>query len=107
VVEHWKVFGHIGFFYSGGATIEGKSMENRQSTMAQQVAKAASAFQLHHTSHVPQAVTVVLSGDTLVITLYEALSPVEKALAKSPAGAAKVREFHRQLFATCATTLRQ
>ena len=51
--------------------------------------------------------TVVLSEDTLVITLHGALSPAEKALAKSPAGAAQVQEFHRQLFANSADSLRQ
>ena len=53
------------------------------------------------TGHVPKSVTVVLSESTLVITLHGALSPAEKALAKSPAGAAQVQEFHRQLFANC------
>ena len=39
--------------------------------------------------------------------LHEALSPAERALAKSAAGAAKVQEFHRQLFANSADFLRQ
>ncbi len=55
----------------------------------------------------PKSVTVVLSEDTLVITLHEALSPAEKALARSPAGAAQVQEFHRQLFANSSDSLRQ
>ena len=42
-----------------------------------------------------------------MITLHEALSPAEKVLAKSPAGAAQVQEFHRQLFATSSDSLRQ
>jgi uncharacterized protein YbcI len=50
---------------------------------------------------------VVLSDQTLVITLHGALSVAEKALAKSPAGAAQVQEFHRQLFATSAEPLRE
>jgi uncharacterized protein YbcI len=52
-------------------------------------------------------VTVVLSQDTLVITLHGALSPAEKTMAQSPQGAAKVQEFHRQLFASSAEPLRQ
>jgi uncharacterized protein YbcI len=52
-------------------------------------------------------VSVVLSDDTLVITLHEALSPAEKALSKSAAGAAQVQEFHRQLFANDSDSLRQ
>ena len=82
-------------------------MDTPQLSMAQQVAKAASDFQKQRTGHTPKAVTVVLSGDTLVITLHDALSPAEKALAKSPAGAAQVQEFHRQLFASSSDPLRQ
>src|SRR3954453_1275061 len=82
-------------------------MNTSNSTMAQQVAEAARAFEQRRTGHLPQSVTVVLSGETLVITLHGTLSPAEKALARSPAGAAQVQEFHRQLFATSADTLRQ
>ena len=82
-------------------------MDKSNSTMAQQLAQAASAFEQRRTGHVPQSVTVVLSEDTLVITLHGALSPAEKALAKSPAGAAQVQEFHRQLFTNSADWLRQ
>ena len=82
-------------------------MDTSKSTMAQQVARAAITFQQQRTGHVPKSVTVVLSEDTLVITLHEALSPAEKALAKNPAGAAQVQEFHRQLFNDDADALRQ
>jgi uncharacterized protein YbcI len=51
-------------------------------------------------------VAVVLSGETLVITLQGALSRAEKDLAKSPEGAAQVQEFHRQLFANASDSLR-
>jgi uncharacterized protein YbcI len=79
-----------------------------QSGMAQQIAQAAIAFEQRRTgNHVPKSVTVVLSEGTLVITLHEALSPAERALARSPAGAAQVQEFHRQLFASSSDSLRQ
>jgi uncharacterized protein YbcI len=52
-------------------------------------------------------VSVVLSGDTLVVTLHGALSPAERAMARSPEGAAKVREFHQQLFSNASETLQQ
>ena len=84
-----------------------RPMDKLHKTMAQQVAQAASAFQQRRTGHVPNAVTVVLSGDTLVVTLQDALSPAEKALAKSVKGAAQVQEFHRQLFAASVDSLRQ
>lgn len=82
-------------------------MDALKLTMAQQVARAASDFQKLRTGHTPKAVGVVLSGDTLVITMHDALSPAEKALAESPAGAAQVQEYHRQLFTSSSETLRQ
>jgi uncharacterized protein YbcI len=76
--------------------------------MAHQIAQAAIAFEQRRTgNHVPKSVTVVLSEGTLVITLHEALSPAERSLAKSPAGAAQMQEFHRQLFASSSDSLRQ
>ena len=83
-------------------------MNKSKSTMARQIAQAAIAFEQRRTgNHVPKSVTVVLSEGTLVITLHEALSPAEKALAQSPAGAAQMQEFHRQLFASSSESLRQ
>lgn len=82
-------------------------MTTPDKTMAQQVAQAASTFQQQRTGHVPNTVTVVLSGDTLVVTMHDALSPAEKILASSPEGASKVQEFHRQLFLSSADWLRQ
>ena len=82
-------------------------MKKLDPTMAQQVAQAVSAFQHRQTGYAPKAVTVVLSEDTVVVTLHEALSPAEKALARTPEGAAQVQEFHRQLFRNSADLLRQ
>ena len=82
-------------------------METTLTTMPQQIARAAIAFQQLRTGHAPQAVTVVLSDDTLVITLHGALSRAEQALAKTPAGAAQVQDFHRQLFNNSAEPLRE
>lgn len=74
---------------------------------AKQIAEAAKAFEQERTGHKPRSVTVVLSDDALVIALRGALSEAEKALAKNPSGAAKVQEFHQQLFASAAGKLRQ
>ena len=83
-------------------------MDKSNSTMAQRIAQAAIAFEQRRTgNHVPKSVTVVLSEGTLVITLHEALSPAERAMSKTPAGAAQVQEFHRQLFANSSDSLRQ
>jgi uncharacterized protein YbcI len=82
-------------------------MNKCNSIMAQQIAEAASAFEERRTGHVPKSVTVVLSDNTLVITLHEALSLAERALAKSPAGAAQMQELHQQLFANASESFRQ
>jgi len=82
-------------------------MNDAESAMAQQVAQVAIAHQKKQTGRAPASVTVVLSDDTLVISLHDAFTPAEKALALSPAGAAQVQEFHRQLFLTSADSLRK
>jgi uncharacterized protein YbcI len=81
-------------------------MNKLDPTMAEQVAQAISVFQEKRAGHPPKAVTVVLSDDTLVVTLHEALSPAEKALASTPEGAAQVQEFHRELFRSSVGELR-
>ena len=75
--------------------------------MAEQIAKVATAFQQQRTGHEPTSVSVVLGGDTLVVTLHGALSPAEQALAQSAEGAAKIQNFHRQLFINASDQLRQ
>jgi uncharacterized protein YbcI len=82
-------------------------MNARTPNMAQLVAETASALQQQRTGFAPKAVTVVLSGETLVITLHGALSPAAQAVASNAAGAAKIQEYHRQLFASSADPLRQ
>ncbi|MCP4250961.1 MAG: DUF2294 domain-containing protein [bacterium] len=82
-------------------------MDDPQPGMARQIAQVAKAFEQERTGHQPQSVTVVLSDDALVITLHGALSEAEEALAQNPEGAAKVQEFHRQLFAGDAGGLRR
>jgi uncharacterized protein YbcI len=108
VDEHGNVFAHVGFsFASVGWPQRRNAMDEGKLSMAQQVARAAGAYQQQRTGRAPKAVTVVLSGDTLVITLQDALTPAEQELARSPAGAAQVQEFHRQLFADSVAPLRQ
>ena len=82
-------------------------MAESNSEMAKQVAHAACDFELQRTGRTPHSVTAVLCDDSLVITLRGVLSPAEKDLAKSPAGAAQVQEFHRQLFITSCGSLRR
>jgi len=82
-------------------------VETKRSTVAQQLAQVASDFERRRTGQVPNSVTVVLSEDTLVITLHGTLSAAEKALATSPEGAARLQEFHRELFLTAGEPLRR
>jgi len=82
------------------------SMDKPPLTMAQSLAEVASLMQHQRTGHLPTSVTVVLGEETLVVTLNDALTPAEKILAKSPAGAAQVQEFHRQLFASSSADFR-
>ena len=75
--------------------------------MAQQIAQTAITFEEQRLSRKPTSVTVVLGGDTLVITMHGVLSPAEKALAASPEGAAQLQELHQQLFKLSSDPLRQ
>jgi uncharacterized protein YbcI len=81
-------------------------MTDADPRVAQEIAKAASAFEERRTGHRPQSVTVVLAADTLVVTLHGTLSEAEKLLARTPEGAAQLQEFHRRLFEDAAETLR-
>ena len=90
------------------ATLDCNDCVDKQTgSMAEQIARAICDFQHKTTGHSPAAVTVVLSEDTLVVTLHEALTPAERAMAKYPDGAAKLQEFHRRLFVNSSESLRQ
>ena len=78
MVEYLRVFRHVGFFLdfwqgasnagSPPASTEDKNiMEKSLTSMAKQVARAASEFQRQRTGHTPQSVTAVLSGDALMV----------------------------------------
>jgi uncharacterized protein YbcI len=74
-------------------------MDSLPLSMNDRLAELASTMQHQRTGHAPGKVTVVLSDDMLVVTLQDALTPAEKALAQTTTGAVKVQEYHRQLFA--------
>src|ERR1700676_779580 len=76
-------------------------------SMAQQIAQKATAFEEQRLGRRPTAVTMVLGGDTLVITMHGVLSPAEQALAASPAGSAQLQEFHQNLFQLSSDPLRR
>lgn len=74
--------------------------------ITEQLAEMASSLQQQRTGVAPKTVTVLLGEDTLVVTLHDALTPAEKALARTPEGAAQVQEFHRQLFSSESESMR-
>ena len=82
-------------------------MIKSNSNITQQVTHTASIFEHKRTGHAPESVSVVLSENTVVIALHGALSPAERVLAKSPAGAAQVQQFHRELFVSASDSLRE
>jgi len=82
-------------------------MGKSSSTIEERIAQVASAFEQQRSGHTPKSVNVVLNEDMLVIAMRGVLSPAEKALARSPAGAAQIQEYHRQLFANASDPLRQ
>lgn len=77
------------------------------SNITEQLAEMASSLQQQRTGVAPTSVTVLLGEDTLVVTLRDALTPAEKALVRTPEGAAQVQEFHRQLFSSASEAMRQ
>src|SRR6478609_3368465 len=89
------------------APIRNKQMDEVPLTMAQRLADVASAMQQQRTGDQPESASVVLGEDTLVVTLHDALTPAERALARRSAGAARVQESHRQLFASSSDAFRQ
>lgn len=74
---------------------------------AQRIAQTARDFEEEVSGHGPESVTIVLSDDALVITLHCALTEAERVLARDPAGVAQLREFHEQLLASAAGTMRR
>ena len=82
-------------------------MNESRSPLTQQVARVAGELQQKRTGVAPTAVSAMLSGNTLVVTLDDALTPAEQALSRTTQGAAQVQEFHRQLFASSSTSIRE
>lgn len=74
---------------------------------SKELAEIALSMQSERTGHTPKAVTVVASDETVVLTLHEALTPAERILARTEAGAAKVEQYHRALFAVSCDDLRR
>lgn len=87
-------------------TIEDQLLSSASPSVPKELAQIALSMQAERTGHSPKAVTVVASDETVVVTLHEALTPAEKILARSTAGAAQVEGYHRALFAVSCDQLR-
>ena len=85
----------------------GDPMHQSRGNIGQTIAREARACEERRTKHGRKWVAVFLNEDTIVIALHGSLTAAEKALARSPAGAAKVRDYHRRLFANASATLRR
>lgn len=106
VAVHTGTVVHV-FLLAAGVEPSTWSESTSEIWVAKKLAETASQFETHRTGRVPNSVTAVLIDDTLVITLRGTLSSTETELAKTPIGAAHVREQHRQLFLTSCPALRQ
>jgi uncharacterized protein YbcI len=76
-------------------------------SIAEQIAQAAWTFEQQRTGHGAQSMMVTLNENMLFITLRDALSPAELAIAQRPSGAAQVQLFHQELFAGYAESLKR
>jgi uncharacterized protein YbcI len=75
--------------------------------IGQRIARAARVSERRQSMHWRDWVAVFLNEDTIVVALHGFLTDGEKAQLQSLAGAARVREFHQQLFANDSAILFQ
>ncbi len=76
-----------------------------QRTIGQRIAWAARAREKRRTMHGRNWVAVFMNEEPIVIALHGSLTVAERALVRSPAGAAQVREFHWQVFGNASADL--
>jgi uncharacterized protein YbcI len=82
-------------------------MDTPAPTTAQQIAQAAIALQQERSGRSPEAATVVLTENALLVTLHGALSPAEELLTQSADGAARVKETYQDLLNDSGEPLRK
>ncbi len=74
-------------------------LNTMNSCLARRVARAAGTFEHLLTGRAPTSVTVVASGNSLVVTLHESFSPLERdIMANGDHGRERVESYHRRLF---------
>jgi uncharacterized protein YbcI len=80
-------------------------MDQFQQIIGHMVAQAARASESRRKQRGREWVAVFMNEDTIVIALHGSLTDMEKTLMRSPAGGARVRHYHRNLFASVTDTL--
>ena len=70
------------------------------------VAQAAGAFEHLLFGRTPISVTVAIKDESMVVTMLESFSPLERRLSRDDAGRRRVDEFHRALFDSTLDALR-
>ncbi|MFM8434177.1 MAG: Na-translocating system protein MpsC family protein [Planctomycetia bacterium] len=66
--------------------------------LARKVARAIGCFEHALLDRVPRSVTIVASGDRLVVSLHESFSPLERGLAANGRGCCRIEDFHHDIF---------
>lgn len=66
--------------------------------LARKVARAIGCFEHALLDRVPHSVTIVASGDRVVVSLHESFSPLERRLAAGSGGCCRVKHFHHGIF---------
>jgi uncharacterized protein YbcI len=65
--------------------------------LARKVARAIGCFEHALLDRVPRSVTIVTSGDRIVVSLHESFSPLERRLAAG-GGCCRIEDFHHEIF---------
>ncbi len=66
--------------------------------LARKVARAIGCFEHALLDRVPRSVTIVASGDRVVVSFHESFSPLERRLTVGSGGCCRVKEFHHGIF---------
>jgi uncharacterized protein YbcI len=75
-------------------------MVQMKGSIGQHIARVVHAFEKRRTTYGRKWVAVFLNEGTIVIAMHGSLTAIESVLARKPAGAARICESHRHLFAS-------
>lgn len=79
---------------------------DRDQRAARRVAQAAGAFEQVLFGRAPISITVAIKSESMVVTIFEAFSAMERRLARTDEGSRRVVDFHRALFDSTRDLLR-